>query len=319
MNQTDMGASDYNTDRCSDSMTLLLHTPPGVSAWWWHTGITNTSIHQVTGNKTDTWQNMASHTHKDSTPNTVFILYFLQQLSCWWRPIRTMNSTWRQTSPVPDITESAIFITFLAIIIQMGHYAWDSQKDYRLWLNFLTPFDSRQLHVTGSYIFFDSSTVNHNATDNNDPKYHRLKNIHDMLEILRTFETSDCGFRLNFKQYIPKQCINFGINSYKLCIISKRMNDMDIYFGNSRAGVTANRTVSHANVRHGHTQYKDKLFHCLTYWTVCQRGKSTAGRQYMGADKSLARPGRKQATFPTFYGTWRFITTFTTVHHLSLP
>ena len=38
-----------------------------------------------------------------------------------------------------------------------------------------------------------------------------------------------------------------------------------------------------------------------------------------GADKSLARSGRKQATFPAFYGTWRFITTFTTVHHLSLP
>ena len=32
---------------------------------------------------------------------------------------------------------------------------------------------------------------------------------------------------------------------------------------------------------------------------------------YSGADKSLARPGRKQATFPAFYGTWRFITTFT--------
>ena len=39
---------------------------------------------------------------------------------------------------------------------------------------------------------------------------------------------------------------------------------------------------------------------------------------YRGADKSLARPGRKQATFPAFYGTWRLITTFTTVHHLSL-
>jgi len=38
-----------------------------------------------------------------------------------------------------------------------------------------------------------------------------------------------------------------------------------------------------------------------------------------GADKSLARPGRKQATFPAFYGTWRFITTSRTVHHLSLP
>jgi len=40
---------------------------------------------------------------------------------------------------------------------------------------------------------------------------------------------------------------------------------------------------------------------------------------YSGADNSLARPGRKQATFPAIYGTWRFITTFTTVHHLSLP
>ena len=40
---------------------------------------------------------------------------------------------------------------------------------------------------------------------------------------------------------------------------------------------------------------------------------------YRGADKSLARSGRKQATFPALYGTWSFITTFTTVHHLSLP
>jgi len=38
-----------------------------------------------------------------------------------------------------------------------------------------------------------------------------------------------------------------------------------------------------------------------------------------GADKSLAQPGRKQATFPAIYGTWRFITTFTTAYHLSLP
>ena len=40
---------------------------------------------------------------------------------------------------------------------------------------------------------------------------------------------------------------------------------------------------------------------------------------YRGADKSLARPGRKQVTFPAFYGTWRFITASTTAHHLSLP
>jgi len=40
---------------------------------------------------------------------------------------------------------------------------------------------------------------------------------------------------------------------------------------------------------------------------------------YRDADKSLARPRRKQATFPAFYRTWRFITTLTIVHHLPLP
>ena len=48
-------------------------------------------------------------------------------------------------------------------------------------------------------------------------------------------------------------------------------------------------------------------------------GKASPLRLYRGADKSLALPGRKQATFPAFYGTWNFITTFTRVHHLSLP
>jgi len=41
--------------------------------------------------------------------------------------------------------------------------------------------------------------------------------------------------------------------------------------------------------------------------------------QYRGAGKSLALPGRKQATFLAFYGNWRFITTLTRVRHLSLP
>ena len=39
---------------------------------------------------------------------------------------------------------------------------------------------------------------------------------------------------------------------------------------------------------------------------------------YRVANKSLAQPGRKQATFPAFYRTWTFFTAFTRVHHLSL-
>jgi len=41
--------------------------------------------------------------------------------------------------------------------------------------------------------------------------------------------------------------------------------------------------------------------------------------EYSGADKFLARPGRKQIAFPAFYRTLMFITTFTTVHYLSAP
>ena len=61
-------------------------------------------------------------------------------------------------------------------------------------------------------------------------------------------------------------------------------------------------------------------------WRTAERGDLTTDSEgnsdeelYGGADKSLARPGRKQATFLAFYGTLSFITTFTRVHHLSLP
>ena len=40
---------------------------------------------------------------------------------------------------------------------------------------------------------------------------------------------------------------------------------------------------------------------------------------YRGADKPLSKPGRIQATFPEFCRNCKFITTFTTAHHLSLP
>ena len=56
--------------------------------------------------------------------------------------------------------------------------------------------------------------------------------------------------------------------------------------------------------------------HVKHIWKVCEFQFED---KYWGADKSLARSGRKRATFPAFYGTWRFITTFTTVHHLTLP
>ena len=46
---------------------------------------------------------------------------------------------------------------------------------------------------------------------------------------------------------------------------------------------------------------------------------SSYSHEYSGADKSLAQPGSKQATFPAFYGTCGFITAFTRIHLLSIP
>jgi len=51
--------------------------------------------------------------------------------------------------------------------------------------------------------------------------------------------------------------------------------------------------------------------HCSENWRVYQYGSLEPWikcfiKYYRGADKSLARPGRKQATFPAFYGTLRF-------------
>jgi len=62
------------------------------------------------------------------------------------------------------------------------------------------------------------------------------------------------------------------------------------------------------------------ICYCLSY--LCVSGEMlnyVLNESYTGgADKSLARPGKKRATFPAFYGTWRFITLFTRVHHLFL-
>jgi len=60
-----------------------------------------------------------------------------------------------------------------------------------------------------------------------------------------------------------------------------------------------------------------------TEYEICKKKVLTSFFDFWlflrGADKSLTRPRRKEATFSAFYGTWSFITTFTKVQHVSLP
>jgi hypothetical protein len=262
--------------------TLLLHTPPGASAWWQHAGITNTRIQQFTGNKTGTWQNVAPHTYKGSTTNCFHIEFFtaiilLVETNPYYEQYLKTNFSsnwhhwiWNIYFPGNYYSNGTLCMRQperLLVVTEIPYIIWQQNND--MWqvptYSLIAPLSITMLLII----------MTQNIT-----KLWKLRHIYDTLKILCPFQTYDCGFRLNFKQYTPKQWIHFGINSYKLCSISKCMNDTDIYLGNSRGGVTANRTVSQANVRHGHKQYKNKFFHCLTYWTICQTGKSTAGGQY---------------------------------------
>jgi hypothetical protein len=185
MKQTGWGAQDLDMNKDSESNeTLLPHTTTGTKAWKQQTDATSTRIHQFTGDKTGMRQNAAPHINKDSTPDSVFMLYFAAVITL---VVEETNRYYRQyletlydgPSPAHDITECEMFL-FLAIIVQMGHDIRDSLKDY--WTvteQFCTLFYSktmtrdRFLHILGYLHFSD----NHNAIDNNDPNYDRLWKI----------------------------------------------------------------------------------------------------------------------------------------------
>jgi hypothetical protein len=74
--QANRGDHDCNTDEGSDSYkTLLPHTASGTMVWIQQTGATNTRIYQFTGDKPGKRQNVAPHSNKDSTPDSVFMVY----------------------------------------------------------------------------------------------------------------------------------------------------------------------------------------------------------------------------------------------------
>jgi hypothetical protein len=89
----------------------------------------------------------APHINKNSTPCSVFILYFAYVITLL---VEGTNRYYQQyldvlddgPSPLPDVTESEMFL-FLAIIVQMRHDVWDSLSDLLVTTEqFLAPFYS---------------------------------------------------------------------------------------------------------------------------------------------------------------------------------
>jgi hypothetical protein len=121
------------------------------------------------------------HINKDSTPDSVFTLYFAAGFSLMVDEtnryyLQSLDTLDKRPSPVPDITESEMLL-FLALIIQMGHDVRDDLNDY--WTvngQFLTPFYSeamtrgRFLHIF-RYLHF---TNNQTAIVVNGPNYDRV-------------------------------------------------------------------------------------------------------------------------------------------------
>jgi hypothetical protein len=283
--------------------TLLPHTTPGTKAWRHHTHATSTRIHQFTGDKTGMRQNMASHINKDSTPDSVFMLYFAAVITL---VAEETNQYYRQyldmldngPSPAPDITECEMFL-FLAIIAQMGHDIRDSLKDY--WTvteQFRTPFYSKTmtcdwfLHILHYPHFSD----NQNAIDNNDPNYDRLWKIRCIFDMLNDVYSKYYAptehltvdkvivlykGKVNFRQYIPKKHKRFGIKLYQVCDMSGYTYDMDVYLGKNRTCSTADMTVTNMTVRHltrkveghGHKLYMDNFFSSLDLFNYLTKRK----------------------------------------------
>jgi hypothetical protein len=291
--QTGWGTQDLdmNKDSVSDE-TLLPHMTPGTKVWRQQTHATSTRIHQFTGDKTGMRQNMAPHINKDLTPDSVFMLYFAAVIT----PVaEEMNRYYRQyldtldngPSPAPDITQCEMFL-FLTIIVQMGHDIRDSLKDY--WTvteQFHATFYSkttthdRFLHIL-HYLHFSIRMLLTimTLTMTDYTIYITIGHIFDMLNNVysKSYAPTECltvdkvtvlyKVKVNFRQYIPKKHIHFGIKIYKLCDMSGYTYDRDMYLGKNRTHSTADMTVTHATVTHltrkleghGHKLYMDNFF-----------------------------------------------------------
>jgi len=74
-----------------------------------------------------------AHITKDSTPPSIFMLFFLKLHNCWWRrKTHTTTSFWTQllkdsAHARHNVQETNLFLT---IIVQMGHDQKDEVKDY---------------------------------------------------------------------------------------------------------------------------------------------------------------------------------------------
>jgi hypothetical protein len=289
-NAYDKGCEDENGEEFTRSSSPPLSSSSS-SSWGppeQHSrrGVNN----HFTGGAVGKKPNEAPHVNADSTPFSVFMLYFSGIIHLL---VVETNRYYHQylgrlddgPSPVPDVTDSEMFL-FLGIIVQMGHDIRDRLRDY--WSTteqFFTPFYSntmkrdRFLHILRFLHFTDNNTDIDKQADDYDRLW-KIRTIFDTLnnsyekyynpsehlavdEIIVKFKG-----KVIFRQYIPKKHKRFGIKIYKLCDAAGYTYDMKVYLGKDKKRTYKDLTATHATVSDlcrrvegvGHKLYMDNFF-----------------------------------------------------------
>jgi hypothetical protein len=247
-------------------------------------------VHQYTGGDRGKKQNETPHINKDSSPLSIFMLYFVSVIDLLVTETNRYSHQYldrqdKTPTPLPDIMNSEMFL-FLAITVQMGHDIHDRLRDCwtrteQFFALFYPNTMTRDhfLHIL-CYLHF---TDNDKEIDHNDVNYDRLWKIREIFNILNVAYSKFYNpskhlvidevivlfkRRVVFKHYIPKKYKQFGIKIFKLCDATGYTYDMEVYLGKDRQRARTDMTATPAMVKqltrrvkgHGHKLYMDNYF-----------------------------------------------------------
>ena len=207
-------------------------------------------------------QSAASDINAESSPFSIFILFFRQvfqiirtETNRYFHQYMSSGTTGSNAAQPPNVTIKEVY-TFFGLIIQMGLDQRHSLKDY--WSReeqYCTQFYSnvmardRFFHIL-RFLHFEN---NDHPPNHDDPDYDRLWKIR---KIFDTLNSKFCELynptehlavdevivlykgRVVFRQYVPKKHKQIGIKIYKICDSLGYTYDMSVCLGKQRQHAT---------------------------------------------------------------------------------
>jgi hypothetical protein len=242
---TNRGEHDLATNDSSDDDDITPVSPASedTSKWGQPTDWRNRSVHQFTGDTPGKRQNVAPHINKNSTPFSVFMLYFAHVITLL---VEETNRYYHQYLLTLERDSLADY--------------WSMTEQFHTPFHSKTPKRDRFFHIIRFLHFSNNDT----GIDKNDPHYDRLSKVRTVFDMLndaysKYYDPSEhlavdevivlFKGRVIFRQYLPKKYKRFGIKIYKLCDKTGYTYDMVVYLGKDRTRVTADMTLTHTVVK----------------------------------------------------------------------